>query len=125
MIFEDTGTSINIIDQYDFNSKELFDLVIKRLKEKEIYNYDLYCSYSIKVKAKEGIINKLKQADEYNYQSKYDNELNNCYDTQDDYLEQVYALEKENDELRWEIEELENKITQYEDQLEMIKENLD
>lgn len=120
--FDVEDKQINLYEESSYNYKEIYDLVIKNLKKKKIYNYEIECNNKVVIMGNEKVIKQLKateevKLDEY-YKNNYNDELNACYTEKDNLFEQYYSLQDENEELKEEIAE-------YKEQLRLIKEQLD
>ena len=90
-------------DNTNINAKEIFDVIIKHLKEKKIYNYECLSETDIVIKANNSIINKLKNNKENYYSNKEHQELKEVIENYEIIIEEQ---EEKIDELEERISEL-------------------
>lgn len=103
----------------DSINKDMFNMLINNLKNKQLYNYSLLYHVDITIKSTDSNIKKLKENTMKS--NNYDNqELDSCRQEKDDYLTSINKLEEENESLKEEKEYLEEKISNYKEQISSI-----
>lgn len=106
---------VNSNNKYSFSFKDLIDVFVKDLKNKEVYNYNLYGGTKVVVTSSEKNINLIKKNSETsrtNEESDFKDQKINSYSRKISDLEgQIEELERNNKELSDRIDDYKRKIS--------------
>jgi len=124
VMLSDQSEGIYISSNNWSNFKEIYDELLRALKENKIYNYDKMYSMGIVIYANKENIETLKKNYKEYYETIKTNTLNECYNDKNDLLDKIEALENqilsfEEERILYEEEILEckEKLQEYKDRL--------